>query len=175
MSANDPRYYGKYRGIVTVPVDTGSKGRVQALVTVGGTPKTVVAEACMPFGGPGAGFFAVPPVGAGVWIEFEEGRLDKPIWTGVWWSEGELDSAFAVASTATPLQAMPVVIQSFGGNHIVLGATPADGIRLETSLGLQGPSITVNAQSILIADGKGGGIAISGGQVVVNMGALVVK
>jgi hypothetical protein len=173
--SEDTRYYGKYRGIVTVPVDTGSKGRITALVTMGGVPATVVAEACMPFGGVGSGFFAVPPSGAGVWIEFEEGDKDKPIWTGCWWSEGELPASFAVASTASPLESMPVVIQSLGGNHIVIGATPADGIRIETSLGLAGPSITLNAQSILLADGKGGGIAISGGTVVVNLGALVVK
>ena len=175
MNDEGRRFYGKYRGIVSVPVDTGSKGRVTALVTVGGTPMTVVAEACMPFGGIGAGFFAVPPQGAGIWIEFEEGKLDKPLWSGSWWSEGELESSFAVASTASPLQSMPVVIQSFGGNHIVLGATPADGIRIATTAGLAGPSITVNAQQILISDGKGGSVMISGGQVLINNGALLVK
>ena len=175
MTESDARFYGKYRGIVTVPVDTGSKGRLTALVTVGGTPMTVVAEACTPFGGIGSGFFAVPPSGAGVWIEFEEGKLDKPVWSGCWWPEGELSASFAVANTASPLQSLPVVLQSLGGNHIVIGASPADGIRIETSLGLSGPSITLNAQSILLADGKGGGIAISGGSVVVNLGALVVK
>jgi hypothetical protein len=84
------KHYGKYRGIVTQPVDSGTKGRVTATVTIGGTPVPVVAEACTPFGGLGSGLYAIPPTGAGVWIEFEEGDLNKPIWTGSWWSDGEL-------------------------------------------------------------------------------------
>src|SRR5689334_1103501 len=84
------RFYGKYRGTVVSPVDLGLKGRISATLTLGGTPFLVVAGACTPDAGPGVGFFAVPPVGAGVWIEFEEGDLDRPIWTGCWWAEGQL-------------------------------------------------------------------------------------
>jgi hypothetical protein len=80
------RYYGKFRGTVENNVDLGMKGRVTAMVTVGGTVMHVVAEACTPY----PGFYAIPPVGAGVWIEFEEGNLNKPIWTGCWWKEGEV-------------------------------------------------------------------------------------
>jgi hypothetical protein len=86
MSSSKVRHYGKFRGLVVNPVDTGFKGRILATVTVGGTPLQVVAEACTPY----PGFYAIPPIGAGVWIEFEEGNLDKPIWTGCWWKEGEV-------------------------------------------------------------------------------------
>src|SRR5262249_32667661 len=84
------RYYGKYRGTVVSPIDLGLKGRITALVTVGGIPLTVVAEACTPYAGPGCGFYAIPPAGAGVWIEFVEGDLDQPVYTGCWWREGEV-------------------------------------------------------------------------------------
>jgi hypothetical protein len=86
MTVSAKRHYGKFRGTVVNPVDTGLKGRILASVVVGGTPIQVVAEACTPY----PGFYAIPPVGAGVWIEFEEGNLDKPIWTGCWWKEGEV-------------------------------------------------------------------------------------
>jgi hypothetical protein len=165
-------YYGKYRGIVVQPVDPGVKGRITATVTIGGTPLPVVAEACIPFGGLGSGIYAIPPVGAGVWIEFEEGDLNKPIWTGSWWSEGELPASLGAVA---PLQALPVIIQSLGRNHIILGSTPADGIRIETAEGPAGPSIVINATGIIISDGKGGTISMAGGTVTVNMGALVVK
>ena len=36
------------------------------------------------------GFFSVPPVGAGVWIEFEAGDVSRPIWAGCFWGTGEL-------------------------------------------------------------------------------------
>ena len=45
------------------------------------------AMPCVPFAGPTAprAFFTVPPIGAGVWIEFERGDPDKPIWVGCFW------------------------------------------------------------------------------------------
>jgi hypothetical protein len=166
------RYYGKYRGLVTQPADPGMKGRITAMVTIGGTPVPVVAEACVPFGGLGSGFYAVPPVGAGVWIEFEEGDLNKPIWTGSWWPEGELA---ATLGTVAPLPALPVIIQSIGRNHLVIGSTPADGIRIETAAGPTGPSILISAAGIVISDGAGGMITVASGVVTVNQGALIIK
>jgi hypothetical protein len=93
-TAHEPcgEYFGKYRGTVTNPVDTAMMGRITATVTVGGSPLTVVANACTPFAGPGCGFYAIPPQGAGVWIEFEEGDLDRPIYTGCYWREGEIQA-----------------------------------------------------------------------------------
>lgn len=90
MKDTKERHYGKYRGTVVNPVDPLLKGRVLAAVTIGGTPLQLWAEACTPFAGPLVGFYAIPIAGAGVWIEFEEGNLDKPIWTGCWWREGEV-------------------------------------------------------------------------------------
>jgi len=85
-TTSKPRHYGKHRGTVINPVDVGLKGRLLVNVTVGGTPLQLIAEACTPY----PGFYAIPPIGAGVWIEFEEGDIDKPIWTGCWWKEGEV-------------------------------------------------------------------------------------
>ena len=31
----------------------------------------------------------LPEVGSGVWIEFEAGQLDNPIWSGAWWASGQ--------------------------------------------------------------------------------------
>lgn len=80
------KYYGKFRGTVLDPVDPNLMGRVKLLVTVGGAPLTLTAEACTPY----PGFYAIPPIGSGVWVEFEEGDIDKPIWTGCWWRDGEI-------------------------------------------------------------------------------------
>src|SRR5262245_50965232 len=81
-------FYGKYRAIVTNIEDPLQIGRIKASVPdVMGDHESGWATPCAPFGGRGMGFFALPTVGAGVWIEFECGNPDYPIWSGCWWSE----------------------------------------------------------------------------------------
>jgi hypothetical protein len=84
------RVLGKYRGIVLTNLDPLSLGRLQANVPeVLGEVPTGWATPCAPYAGPTAGFFSVPPVGAGVWIEFEAGDVSRPIWSGCYWGTGE--------------------------------------------------------------------------------------
>ena len=40
---------------------------------------------CLPGAGINTGVFTVPQIGAGVWIEFEQGDPDYPIWVGGYW------------------------------------------------------------------------------------------
>jgi hypothetical protein len=85
------RFYGKYRGLVMVNVDPLNLGRIKASVPeVLGEVQTGWALPCAPYAGTNAGFFTVPMVGAGVWIEFEAGDPSRPIWSGAWWGSGEL-------------------------------------------------------------------------------------
>ena len=86
------RFYGKYRGIVTNNVDPQNLGRIQAMVPEvwGETPGLSWAVPCAPYAGTQAGLFAVPPMGAGVWIEFEAGDVSRPIWVGGWWGVAEV-------------------------------------------------------------------------------------
>lgn len=85
------RFYGKYRGLVTINVDPQKRGRLKALVpeVLGEIPSSW-AMPCVPYAGTTSGFFAIPPIGAGVWIEFEAGDVSRPIWSGAWWGTGEL-------------------------------------------------------------------------------------
>jgi hypothetical protein len=84
------RILGKYRGIVSMNVDPERRGRLQAIVKeVLGEIPTGWATPCAPYAGFGAGFFSVPPPGAGVWIEFEAGDVSRPIWSGCYWGTGE--------------------------------------------------------------------------------------
>ena len=83
------RYYGKYRGSVTQlgkdadGVPFCLKAKVHAVF--GDERESGWAKPCVPFAGPGHGFIFLPEVGDTVWIEFEAGRLDAPIWTGFAW------------------------------------------------------------------------------------------
>lgn len=81
------QYYGKYRGLVSDNADPDNRGRIKVRVpSVLGTAVSGWAEACLPYGGlKDVGFFSVPPVDAQVWVEFEEGNVSRPIWTGTVW------------------------------------------------------------------------------------------
>ena len=84
------RFYGKYRGFVVNTEDPKRLGRVRLQVpsVLGREVVTGWAMPCVPFGGLiNLGFLSIPEVGAGVWVEFEEGDLEFPIWVGTFWSE----------------------------------------------------------------------------------------
>jgi hypothetical protein len=76
-------FYGKYRGTVINNIDPLQIGRIQAMVPdfAGFVPGTW-AMPCVPVAGTNTGIFTVPIIGSGVWIEFERGDLDRPIWVG---------------------------------------------------------------------------------------------
>lgn len=86
-----PTFFGKYRGEVVLAFDPLGLGRVQVSVPdVLGDGKLAWAMPCLPGAGPKVGFFAIPPVGAGVWVEFERGDPDFPIWSGGFWKDGDV-------------------------------------------------------------------------------------
>jgi uncharacterized protein involved in type VI secretion and phage assembly len=85
------RFYGKYRGTVSDVDDSDSLGRIKARVPeILGSVESPWALPCVPSAGPNQGWYAIPPVGAGVWIEFEAGDPSRPVWTGAWWGRDEL-------------------------------------------------------------------------------------
>lgn len=83
-------HWGKYRGKVLDNVDLLGLGRL--MVAVPAVPGEVLnwALPCSPYAGPRVGFFALPPIGANVWVEFEGGNPNYPIWVGCFWEEGEV-------------------------------------------------------------------------------------
>ncbi|HEX6938805.1 MAG TPA: phage baseplate assembly protein V [Longimicrobiales bacterium] len=163
-------FYGKYRGIVTDNMDPLMLGRVRARVPdVLGDQESGWAMPCAPFGGNQMGLFAIPAQGAGVWIEFEHGDPDYPIWSGCWWgSAAEMPPVLL----APPPPSRKFMIRTEGGHSILLDDTPGiGGITLETA---QGAKIVINSLGIEITNGMGATIKMQGPQVTVNEGALEV-
>ncbi len=154
----DNAYYGKYRGYVHDVDDPDGRGRLRAIVPrlLGADTPTGWALPAAPYAGPDQGFFSVPDVGAGVWIEFEEGDLHRPIWSGQWWAapqEQEIGRPDSSAPTGAPRPAGAApgtrspetpqhdypretptprvrIWKSSSGHHIVLDDRP-DSERLE--------------------------------------------
>jgi len=162
------QFFGKFRGVVTDNSDPLQIGRIRARIPdVMGDQESGWAMPCFPFGGSGMGFFALPSAGAGVWIEFEHGDPDYPIWTGCWYG--------TVAEVPPALLAPPyrkVLLKTEGGTSITLDDTPGlGGIVLETATGQK---ITLSPMGVEIDNGLGAKITMQGPQVTVNNGALEV-
>lgn len=88
MNGNEARQFlGKYRGKVADNKDPLAIGRIQCLVPAIAPDALNWAMPCTPYAGPQEGFFMIPPIGANVWIEFEGGDTNYPIWSGCYWGE----------------------------------------------------------------------------------------
>jgi uncharacterized protein involved in type VI secretion and phage assembly len=87
-------YFGKYRGQVENNLDPMRLGRLQvSCPAVLGEGSLSWALPCTPYAGPGVGLFLLPPLGANVWVEFEAGNIDYPIWGGCFWGTGEVPAS----------------------------------------------------------------------------------
>lgn len=95
MQKIERRFYGKYRGFVVDNEDPEQLGRLKVKVpsVLGSEIVTGWALPCTPYGGNGnQGMLFIPEVDAGVWIEFEEGDLEFPVWVGSFWSKPDGES-----------------------------------------------------------------------------------
>lgn len=165
------KYYGKYRGTVLDNEDPLSMGRLRVNVPdVLGTDASGWASACVPLAGEQSGAWLVPQIGTGVWVEFEKGDPDYPIWSGCWWGPAAKPPALALAG----LPSSPsIVLQTAGQNTLMISDAPgpAGGILLKTA---SGAMISINDAGIAISNGKGASIVLTGPTVDMNAGALTV-
>ena len=86
------RYHGKYRGFVVGNEDPERLGRLQLKVpsVLGEDVVTGWATPCVPYGGAAnEGILFIPERDAGVWVEFEEGDLEFPVWVGTFWTKSD--------------------------------------------------------------------------------------
>jgi hypothetical protein len=126
------QFYGKYRGLVMNNQDPSNLGRLQATVPeVLGEIPTGWALPAAPYAGTGSGLFTVPPVGAGVWIEFEAGDPSRPIWSGAWWATAEVP----MTEKGVPARPTTKILRSDFGLLIALDDA-AQTITISDSVGL---------------------------------------
>lgn len=140
------KFFGKYRGTVINNVDPKRQARllVQVVDVLGLFPSSW-AMPCLPIGGLQFGAYLVPPIGAGVWVEFEQGNPDKPIWTG-----------FFVGAPADPPAAAQLTAP--GAPAMVLGTIGQASVTIcDVPIGpMKGPGIMLRSgTSMLIVDTVG--------------------
>ena len=192
---NIRRFYGKYRGKVADNIDPLFLGRILPIVPAVSELPLTWATPCVPYAGPEVGFCAIPPIDANVWIEFEGGDPDYPIWTGCFWEEGQtplgqLDpETFIFKTTSTTM----VIRELPGGDGLSLGLTflageaPINitldeaGIQIETEatfeLNSQATNITSDEVSVESDDTNfsGAALTIESGELNIAGDALTIE
>lgn len=171
MNAEQGKFYGKFRAVVLNNIDPMQMARVQVQVPdVLGLGISSWAMPCVPFAGQQSGMFVLPQIGAGVWVEFEQGNQDYPIWVGGFWGSAAEVPALALAG----LPVSPsIVLQTGNQNGLTISDLPGPtgGILLKT---LTGAMISINEIGITISNGQGATIMLNGPAVNINQGALTV-
>jgi uncharacterized protein involved in type VI secretion and phage assembly len=164
-----PPFYGKYRGIVTNNKDPNNLGRLRATVhDVLGENESGWAIPCTPYAGNDVGLFLIPPEKASVWIEFEHGDPERPIWTGCFWA---FDNGTAIDKLpASPAVPDMKVLKTDVGTITLNDTSGSASITIETQSKMKivfdknGIEIRNNSQKI----------KISGRSISINDGALEV-
>jgi uncharacterized protein involved in type VI secretion and phage assembly len=168
---NNGRYYGKYRGTVVNNIDPEQRGRLTVQVPdVKGLIPSTWAMPCFPISGKQMGAYMIPQIGAGVWVEFEQGDPDYPIWSGCWY--GSVAEVPALALAGIPVSPN-IVLQTAAQNAIVISDLPGPtgGIMIKSATGA---TLIVNDTGIYIQNGKGAMITLVGPTVTINNGALTI-
>jgi uncharacterized protein involved in type VI secretion and phage assembly len=166
-----PRYYGKYRGTVVNNVDPKGQGRIQVLVPqIMPAPLASWAMMCTPVGGIQNGMFAVPPPKTGVWVEFEQGDIDYPIWTGCFLGAGF--EAPKQAPTVNPFF-QSITLQTPTQNCVVIDDTPVTGGVIIKIRG--GAKITVTDIGIEIDNGKQASIKMIGPTIQIDASVVSIN
>jgi len=186
MSDGGTKYYGIYRGTVVNNIDPMQLGRINVIVPdAGGITPSSWAMPSMPIAGKQEGVFVVPQIGSGVWVQFEAGDPDRPVWTGGWW--GNVAEVPTAAFAPPPIPPGQTIVIQTTLQHLLMisDAVPipmeapipapappgTGGIVLRSPTGAM---IVVNDVGIFINNGKGASIELLGPSVMINKIALVV-
>ena len=119
------KFFGPYRGTVIQNIDPERRGRL--LLSVPDVFKLIPstwAEPAVPLAGPtgpAMGMFVLPPIGAGVWVQFEQGDPNYPVWTGCRW--GPPTDVPPLSNLGNPLSP-PLIIQSMAQNMVMISDSP---------------------------------------------------
>lgn len=155
----EAKYYGKYRGFVADNADPERRGRLRLTVpSLLGDQVTDWALPCLPYGGLAEqGLFTIPEAEAQVWVEFEEGELSRPIWTGVFWQQAVGDLAAFAADDKPVAWSFKT---PFGHTLSFQEGEGQESIRLTHG---QGAGIDIDAGgTITLASGEGTRITLDG-------------
>lgn len=149
------RFRGKFSGTVVDNNDSDRDGKLQiSLPQILGDTQPW-ARPCVPYAAQGLGLFIMPPKGTRVWVEFEDGNLDQPIWTGFEWPKGGAPAAKAEEMMiATPSGTIKFNDQNDKGEIVITAG------KMEIALG--DGAVTIKSGDGATVELKGKSTAING-------------
>ena len=163
-------FFGKYRGKVGLNLDPLGLGRVQVSVADVLGDGTPWAMPCLPGAGPGVGnrpgvgIFTIPPKGANVWVEFERGDPDYPIWSGGFWDVGDTPVPKGPNQPVTQVWAGDSfrleILDTPGKGELTLTITTANGDAVlkagagSMELSFSGSTVSLGADGVTINNGN---------------------
>jgi len=170
------RFFGKYRGSVVENVDPLLQGRLIVRVPdVFGILPSSWALPCVPLAGPHMGTsFVPPPVGSSVWVEFEQGDPQMPIWVGCFWdtpsSLGTMGMAAGALGATTPSVTLETVTSGIGVCDLPTLFPTAGNVSLyasggDTSISLSAAGVTITAPTVKIVTSS---FTVNGAQFTVT-------
>jgi uncharacterized protein involved in type VI secretion and phage assembly len=152
----------KHRGVVVDNRDPQGMGRLKVDVPGVFQNGEQFAMPAVPYAGTFVGFSMLPPIGANVWVDFEQGDVNRPVWSGCFWAPGE-----------APAEVMQSGVAFIRGDNVglVMDEQPGRGrIAVETQTG----SLVADQARLKVASMAGGEIELSGAEVQINRDGIKV-
>jgi hypothetical protein len=154
------RFFGKYQGSVRDNVDPLFQGRLLVCVPdVTGFFTSSWAMPCVPMAGPLQGTsFVPPPIGTGVWVEYEQGDSERPIWVGCFWGPGQVPAGARLMATQAP--GVPAISLETLGSGVSICDQPLLGLgnvvlhALASMITIGEDAITLTAPEVRIATAR---------------------
>ena len=154
---------GLYRGTVRGNVDPDQLCRLQVAVPDAHTEIAHWATPCAPMGGArDFGAVVIPPVGANVWVMFEKGQPEHPVWMGTFWDPAEPPPGSSEAQRIFKTLGLTVDLSDIPGS-------PTLKLSLST-----GATIIIGSAGIVLSNGQGASLVMEGPTVTINYGAFTV-
>jgi uncharacterized protein involved in type VI secretion and phage assembly len=171
------RVYGKYAGKVTDVDDSLKIGRVKVSVPAILLSEQKWAMPCVPYAGPKVGFYFIPPVGAGVWVEFEGGDVSRPIWTGCFWGTSDMpEEASSPDIKVLRTEKTLLKMDDSGSGEVTLKNDQDASIEWTADVKTEAGSATHTVGSSgVVSESSPGKVEVGSSGVTVNSGAFTVS
>ena len=151
-------YFGKYTGIVESNSHDAKLGWIDVKVpTIFGNEEVVTARPALPFG-----YLFAPDKEQKVWIEFEGGSTELPLWTGVQYLQDGVPDAYDLDPPEKRVLHSP-------SGHVMIFNDKSGSEAIEIHDGPNGHNVVLNKDGITVSDGA------HGNEVVLSSSGVLMK
>lgn len=156
-------YYGTYRAVVVNNNDPTKQGKLKIRCEAihGSSPCEVWAWPIAPWASKSCGLWIIPDVGDSVYVVFDHGRADAPLWFGGWWAKGETTADMVTKKVVlTTKEGMKVVldreaksilVEQTGGNSILMTSDEVL-IKHKTKITMTASDVAINGRLHVVGD-----------------------